>query len=170
MPNKKKKKVVVPEEDSEKKDEILQKDENDDELIIDKNSYNVNDDSGRIDKEMETYIVKNLTQKDFQKMRDKFSYDKLVVIFRQKSLRQVGDKLKEKHPTFFKKSEMLKYQNIHDTRFKKEQVELINKLRDVETGNENRRVTRRRTKLETLTGKGHGKRILDGYDIIKPFF
>lgn len=82
MPNKKKKKVVVPEEDSEKKDEILQKDENDDELIIDKNSYNVNDDSGRIDKEMETYIVKNLTQKDFQKMRDEFSYDKLVVIFR----------------------------------------------------------------------------------------
>ena len=101
MPNKKKKEIKVPEEDSEKKDEILQKDENDDELIIDKNSYNVNDDSGRIDKEMETYIVKNLTQKDFQKMRDKFSYDKLVVIFRQKSLRQVGDKLKEKHPTFF---------------------------------------------------------------------
>ena len=65
---------------------------------------------------------------------------------------------------------MLKYQNIHDTRFKKEQVELVNKLRDVETGNENRRVTRRRTKLETLPGKGHGKRILDGYDIIKPFF
>ena len=101
MPNKKKKEIKVPEEDSEKKDEILQKDENDDELIIDKNSYNVNDDSGRIDKEMETYIVKNLTQKDFQKMRDKFSYDKLVVMFRQKSLRQVGDKLKVKHPTFF---------------------------------------------------------------------
>ena len=103
-------------------------------------------------------------------MRDVFSNDKLVVIFRQTSLRQVGDKLKEMHPTFLKKSEMLKYQNIHDTRFKKEQVELIKKLRDVETGNENRRVTRRRTKLENLSGKGHGIRTLDGYDIIKPFF
>ena len=94
-----------------------------------------------------------------------FSYDKLVVIFRQKSLRQVGDKLKEKHPSLFKKSEMVKFQNIHDTRFKKEQVELINELRKAETGNENRRMTRRRTELEELSGKGHVKRILDGYDI-----
>lgn len=166
MPNnKKKKEVPVPEKDSETKDALLEKDEKDDELIIDRNSYNVNDDSGRIDKEMETYIVKNLTQKDFKKMREMFSYDKLVVIFRQKSLRQVGDKLKEKHPSLFKKSEMVKFQNIHDTRFKKEQVELINELRKAETGNENRRMTRRRTELEKLSGKGHVKRILDGYDI-----
>ena len=163
--NKKKKQPIPPEEDSEKKDELLEKDEKDDELVIDKNSYNVNDDSGRIDKEMETYIVKNLTQKDFKKMRDVFSYDKLVVIFRQKSLRQIGDKLKEKHPSLFKKSEMIKYQNIHNTRFKKEQVHLINELRKVETGNENKRVTRRMAKLENLSGKGHGLRTLDGYDI-----
>ena len=80
--NKKKKQTIPPEESSEKKNELLEKDEEDDELVIDKNSYNVNDDSGRIDKEMETYIAKNLTQKDFKKMRDVFSYDKLVVIFR----------------------------------------------------------------------------------------
>ena len=91
--NKKKKQTIPPEESSEKKDELLEKDEKDDELVINKNSYNVNDDSGRIDKEMETYIVKNLTQKDFKKMRDVFSYDKLVVIFRQKSLRQVDQAL-----------------------------------------------------------------------------
>ena len=163
--NKKKKQPIPPEEDSEKKDELLEKDEKDDELVIDKNSYNVNDDSGRIDKEMETYIVKNLTQKDFKKMRDVFSYDKLVLIFRQKSLRQIGYKLKEKHPSLFKKSDMIKYQNIHNTRFKKEQVHLINELRKVETGNENKRVTRRMSKLENLSGKGHGQRILDGYDI-----
>ena len=63
MPNnKKKKEVPVPEKGSETKDALLEKDEKDDELIIDRNSYNANDDSGRIDKEMETYIVKNLTQ------------------------------------------------------------------------------------------------------------
>jgi len=89
--NEKKKQIIAPEENNEQKDEMLEKDEKDDELIIDKNSYNVNDDSGRIDKEMETNITKNLTQQDFKKMRDVFSYDKLVVIFRQKSLRQVGE-------------------------------------------------------------------------------
>ena len=60
---------------------------------------------------------------------------------------------------------MIKYQNIHNTRFKKEQVHLINELRKVETGNENKRITRRMAKLENLSGKGHGSRILDGYDI-----
>ena len=163
--NKKKKQTIPPEESSEKKDELLEKDEKDDELVIDKNSYNVNDDSGRIDREMETYIVKNLTQQDFKKKRNVFSYDKLVVIFRQKSRRQVGDKLREKNPPLFKKSEMIKYQNIHSTRFKKEQVGLINELRKVETGDENKRVTRRMAKLETLSGKGHVKRKLRGYDI-----
>ena len=154
--NNKNKKSLLLKKTVKKKDEILEKDEKDDELIIDKNSYNVNDDSGRIDKEMETNITKNLTQQDFKKMRDVFSYDKLVVIFRQKSLRQVGDKLKEKHPSLFKKSEMIKYQNIHNTRFKKEQVDLIDELRKVETGNENKRVPRRMAKLEILSGKGHG--------------
>ena len=148
--NNKNKKSLLLKKTVKKKDEILEKDEKDDELVIYKHSYNVNDDSGRITKEMETYIAKSLTQHDFKKMRDVFSCDKLVVIFRQKSLRQVGDKLKEKHPSLFKKSEMIKYQNIHNTRFKKEQVDLINELRKVETGNENQRVTRRMAKLENL--------------------
>ena len=60
---------------------------------------------------------------------------------------------------------MIKYQNIHNSRFKKEQVYLINELRKVETGNENKWVTRRMAKLENPSGKGHGKRILVGYDI-----
>ena len=60
---------------------------------------------------------------------------------------------------------MIKYQNIHNTRFKKEQVHLINELRKVETGNEDKGVTRRMAKLENFSGKGHGQRILDGYDI-----
>lgn len=88
--------------------------------------------------------------------------EKMRVIFRQKSLRQVGDKLEEKHPSLFKNSEMIK---IHNTRFTKEQVHLINELRKVETGNEIKRVTRRMAKLENLSGKGHGLRILDGFDI-----
>ena len=40
--NKKKKQTIPPEESSEKKNELLEKDEEDDELVIDKNSYNVN--------------------------------------------------------------------------------------------------------------------------------
>ena len=95
-------------------------------------------------------------------MRELFSYDKLVVIFRQKSLRQVGDKLKIKHPSLFKKSEMVKFQYIHDTRFKKEQVELINELREAETSNDNKRMARRRSELKKLSGKGHVKEYLMG--------
>ena len=60
---------------------------------------------------------------------------------------------------------MIKYQDIHNTRFKKEHVDLINELRKVETGNENKRVTRRMAKLDNISGKGHGKRILEGYHI-----
>ena len=59
-----------------------------------------------------------LDTKNFKKMRELFSYDKLVVILRQKSLRQVGDTLRENHPSLFKKSGTVKFQNIHDTLFK----------------------------------------------------
>jgi hypothetical protein len=99
--------------------------------IIDNTDKILNDDLV-IDKELETFISKKiLTKKDFEKINN-MTYNKQVVLFRQRSLRGIAERSKKDIPSTFTQSELIAIQNIHKTRYRGKQKDLITKLRHEE--------------------------------------
>ena len=99
--------------------------------IIDNTDKILNDDLV-IDKELETFISKKiLTKKDFEKINN-MTYNKQVVLFRQRSLRGIAERSKKDIPSTFTQSELIAIQKIHKTRYRDKQKDLITKLRHEE--------------------------------------
>ena len=142
----------------------------DDVLIENKDSSNDNDDFSKITDEMSIFIKKKeLIPSDFVKIKSQFDFNNQVVIFRQRSLKHIGEQTMSKYPTLLTKSQFRMMLHDHDTRFQKEKKEMIQKIRHEENKSGlvsgRTRAETRRNEIEILkNGKGLHD-LLDGYVI-----
>jgi hypothetical protein len=131
-------------------------------LEIDTNSKVINDDNHKITKEMNYWIEKKkLSEKEYDKMREQLTYPEMIIVFRQKALRKLGEEIKERFPNSFKKSDLVKIQNVHNTRHRADQIKLVEKVRQEERSTEFKGKLRKSTRLN----KEQEKNELDGYTI-----
>ena len=150
---------------------ILQK--LDDVLIENKDSHTDNDDFAKIEDAMKKFIdKKELVMSDFVKIKHDFpEFKDQVVIFRQRSLKHIGEETMNKYPKLLTKSQFRVLLHDHDTRFKKEKIAIIQKIRQEEnkrgTIDGRSRSERRQQEMEkNVVRKGGGlKNLLDGYTI-----
>ena len=142
----------------------------DDVLIENKDSSNDNDDFSKISDEMSIFIkMKELIPSDFVKIKSQFDFNNQVVIFRQRSLKHIGEQTMNKYPTLLTKSQFRILLHDHDTRFQKEKKEMIKQIRHEENKSGSvvgrTRSEIRRNEIEILkNGKGLHD-LLDGYVI-----
>ena len=142
----------------------------DDVLIENKDSSNDNDDFSKITDEMSIFIKKKeLIPSDFVKIKSQFDFNNQVVIFRQRSLKHIGEQTMSKYPTLLTKSQFRMMLHDHDTRFQKQKKEIIQKIRHEENKSGSvagrTRAETRRNEIEILkNGKGLHD-IIDGYVI-----
>ena len=105
----------------------------DDILIENKDSSNDNDDFSKISDTMSIFIKKKeLIPSDFVKIKSQFDFNNQVVIFRQRSLKHIGEQTMSKYPTLLTKSQFRMMLHDHNTRFQKEKKEIIQKIRHEE--------------------------------------
>ena len=105
----------------------------DDILIENKDSSNDNDDFSKISDTMSIFIKKKeLIPSDFVKIKSQFDFNDQIVIFRQRSLKHIGEQTMSKYPTLLTKSQFRMMLHDHNTRFQKEKKEIIQKIRHEE--------------------------------------
>ena len=117
------------------------------ELIPNYDSEIINDDHKQITKQMSTFInIKNLTVKNLKAVSE-LNYEQQIIIFRQRSLKAVGNELKKTFSKEFKDHDL---QNIHETRYRKKIVDAIEQQKKEEASRPRR--SKRIEKIEIVGG------------------
>ena len=110
---------------SKKKNKKVE-DETDDILIENKDSSNDNDDFSKISDSISIFIKKKeLIPSDFVKIKSQFDFNDQIVIFRQRSLKHIGEQTMNKYPTLLTKSQFRMMLHDHDTRHQKQKKKMI---------------------------------------------
>lgn len=139
-----------------KKNEDKEETEEEEELIPNYDSEIINDDHKRITKQMSTFInLKNLTVKNLKAISD-LNYVEQIIIFRQRSLKEVGHDLKKLFPKQFHQKEI---QNIHQTRYRKQVIDAIEEEKKAESSKPRR--SKRLERIEILGGYIINNALLD---------